>query len=89
MTLTVKPFYLLRNEDVSGISGTGVIGVGVVFPNGRVVFQWCSYRSSLEIVDSVDNLMEIHSHGGKTELIYGNPPEANKTAKTIKKTKAY
>jgi hypothetical protein len=81
MGLSVKNFYLVRDEDVSGISGTGVIGVGVIFPNGRVVFQWASYRTSLEIVESIDNLMEIHGHEGRTKLVYGCPDDKPKRKK--------
>ena len=75
MTLRVKPFYLYRHEDASGLSGVGVVAVGAVFPNGQVVFQWVTYRSSMEIYASMDNLTEVHGHGGKTEVIYGEPSE--------------
>lgn len=64
----------MRHKDVSGISGAGVVAVGVVFPNGQVVFQWTSYRSSIEIYASIDNLIEIHGHSGNTEIIFGDPP---------------
>ena len=74
MSLQVKPFYLLRHEDISGLSGTGVVALGVEFPNGKAVMQWVSYRTSLEICESVVNIEEIHGHGGKTEVIFGNPP---------------
>lgn len=87
MSLKVKTFYLLRHEDMSGLSGTGVVAVGAIFPNGRIVFQWTTYRSSMEIYDSVDNLVEIHGHNGKTEIIYGDPPSPDDKPKRTRKKK--
>ncbi len=73
MSLVLKPFHLFRHEDASGISGTGIVAVGVVWPNGRATMHWISYRSSSEDHASIDSLMEIHGHGGKTEIVYGVP----------------
>lgn len=84
MSLQVRPFYLLRHEDASGISGVGVVGVGCVFPNNEVVFQWASYRSSLEIHHSLENFEEIHGHGGKTEVVFGKVPDSLKQTKKKK-----
>jgi len=78
MTLQVRPFYLFRHEDAGGISGTGVVAVGVIFPNGRIVFQWVTYRTSMEFYDTMENLIEVHGHEGKTEVIYGNPGDKPK-----------
>jgi hypothetical protein len=33
----VRVFQLMRDEDVSGVSGIGRVAVGVIFPSGRVV----------------------------------------------------
>lgn len=86
MSLKIKTFYLLRHKDVSGISGTGIVATGCIFPNGRVVMQWCSFRSSLEICESLENLIEIHSHGGATEVVMGDPPSPDdKPKKTRRK----
>jgi hypothetical protein len=35
----------------------------------------------------MDNLLEIHGHGGKTELIFGNPPDPNVKPKQSRKKK--
>lgn len=87
MALKVKPLYLLRHEDQSGLSGTGVVAVGCQFPNGRIVFQWVSYRSSIEIYDSLENLIEIHGHEGKTEVVFGDCPSPNKDIENKKPRK--
>jgi hypothetical protein len=87
MALAIKNFYLMRHEDAGGISGTGIVAVGSIFPNGKVVFQWVTYRSSMELYDSIENLIEIHGHGGKTEVIYGCPPDPDAKPKRKKKSK--
>lgn len=32
-----QEFYLQRNEDVSGTSGTGIVARGIVFPSGKAI----------------------------------------------------
>jgi hypothetical protein len=87
MSLCGKPFYLNRHSDPSGLSGTGIVAVGFVFPNGRIIFQWVTYRSSMEFYDTMDNLLEIHGHGGSTEVVFGNPPDPTLKLKKTKKKK--
>ena len=87
MSLKVKTFYLLRHEDINGLSGVGPVAVGVVFPNGQVVFQWTTYRNSIEIYSSIENLIEIHGHEGKTEVIFGCPPSPDDKPKKVRKKK--
>lgn len=60
-------FRLVRNEDVSGVSGTGSVASGVEFPDGQVVMRWHN-TGSLGIYKDRDQLMSIHGHDGKTEL---------------------
>lgn len=74
MSFKIKPFYLKRHTDVNGLSGTGIVAVGVVYPNGKAHMQWISFKSSFEMHDSVESLIDIHGHHGATELIWGDPP---------------
>lgn len=87
MSYKVKPFYLLRHTDGTGLSGTGIIAVGVVWPDGQAHMQWISFKKSFEMHDSVENLIDIHGHNGATELIYGNPPCNDKPVKKPRKKK--
>lgn len=64
----LRRFSLERDSDVSGISGTGRVAIGVQFPNGRCVMQWQTNIKSLAIYDTVDQLEEVHGHGGQTRL---------------------
>ena len=72
LSLDVKVFHLFRHTDMNGLSGTGVVAVGAVYPNGKAHMQWVSFKSSFEMHDSIDALMDIHGHGGATELRWGN-----------------
>ena len=36
----MRIFQLLRDEDKSGVSGVGLVAVGVVFPSGKVGLEW-------------------------------------------------
>lgn len=63
-----RRFRLVRDVDVSGTSGTGVVAEGVEFSNGRVVMHWISQLDSLEIIDNMHVLIAIHGHEGRTKV---------------------
>ena len=64
--MVVKIFYLKREEDESGISGTGRVAQGFVFDNGKVAVTWLSEHPSVTVYDSIGEVHAIHGHGGKT-----------------------
>lgn len=66
----IRRFALVRDYDVSGVSGTGLVAVGVVFPDGQAVMQWQSDLRSTAIYASVETLIAIHGHEGATRLVY-------------------
>jgi hypothetical protein len=72
---TPVPFYLYRKRDVSGVSGTGVVAVGVVLPSGKAVLEWCSRWPTVTLFHSVDQILRIHGHGGATEVRWGPIPD--------------
>jgi hypothetical protein len=64
-------FVLLRNEDMSGVSGTGVVAEGCVFSNGRAILQWLTNGlESVAIHESIESLEQIHGHGGRTSVMF-------------------
>ena len=64
----MRRFNLFRNEDESGVSGTGIIAEGVEFYHGKCVLSWLTKHKSLGIYDNVKEMINIHGHDGKTEL---------------------
>jgi hypothetical protein len=67
---SMKPFYLVRSEDVSGISGTGVVAEGCVFTNGKVVLAWVTEYHSITVFDSLEEVILIHGHDGRTRVVW-------------------
>ena len=62
----MRIFQLIRTEDVSGVSGVGIIADGVEFPE-HVVLHWRNY-GTLGIFDSIEQLLAIHGHDGRTKV---------------------
>lgn len=67
--LRLTEFYLLRKEDVSGVSGTGVVARGIILPSGKVVMEWVKSACSVAVFDSISDVERIHGHDGKTEVL--------------------
>ena len=68
--LAPRRFMLYRTEDISGISGIGVVGFGACFINGPCILYWSGDHSSLNEYKSVEDLLYIHSHGSRTQVIW-------------------
>lgn len=66
----MRRFYLQRDEDESGVSGTGKVAEGLEFEDGTVVLKWLSLKSSLSIFENVKHLRDIHGHCGKTKVMW-------------------
>lgn len=64
----LRLFQLIRREDETGVSGTGVVAEGVVFTDGTVAMRWLSDLTSTAIYQSITDLESIHGHGGKTYI---------------------
>lgn len=65
----MKLFELRRTEDESGISGTGAVAQGVIFDNGTCVLTWLTEHTSVAVYASIDKVVKIHGHQGKTKAI--------------------
>lgn len=63
-------FELHRDVDVSGVSGTGIVADGVVFPDGEVCIRWRGERPSTVTWKSVSDAEEIHGHSGATRFVW-------------------
>jgi len=70
-------FELMRDEDISGVSGIGLVAVGVVFPSGRVVLEWLGSRSTFGIYNNLADVERIHGHDGKTRVLFSKGTTCN------------
>lgn len=64
----LKPFYLFRHEDESGVSGTGVVALGVQLPTGRCILEWTVAPHTMGFYESLEDVTLVHGHDGKTEV---------------------
>ena len=68
----IRRFVLERVEDVTGISGTGIIAEGVEFSDGVVCLHWTSeWPSSVVHYDrGIESVYHVHGHNGKTKIVF-------------------
>lgn len=66
----MRRFHLQRNQDATGISGTGRVAEGVIFSTGWVALTWLTEVNSLVFYPSMTNVEHIHGHGGLTEIVF-------------------
>ncbi|GLZ78175.1 hypothetical protein Afil01_29820 [Actinorhabdospora filicis] len=70
---------LYREVDVSRVSGCGVIADGAVWDDGSAVIYWRGTTSGIRQHESFRHWSEIeaiHGHGGRTRLVWIDPPPA-------------
>ncbi|MFJ7269383.1 hypothetical protein ACIQV3_22525 [Streptomyces sp. NPDC099050] len=68
MTDQPRRFYLLRHQDISGVSGTGIVANGVLWPDGTASLRWTGERPSTVHWDRIADAEAVHGHGGATEI---------------------
>lgn len=68
MSAPVRRFVLRRVEDVSGVSGTGIVAEGVLFSSGVAVLQWLSDFPTSVVFHQrgLDSIEAVHGHNGRT-----------------------
>jgi hypothetical protein len=66
----MRRFHLQRDDDESGVSGTGIVAEGVLFSGGKVVLCWLTRFTSVAVYDDLQTAMQIHGHGGKTRVVF-------------------
>lgn len=74
----LRRWHLVRHEDESGVSGTGVVASGVEFHDGRVAYRWRrspeGSASTFQIADRIEDVEKIHGHGGRTQVVWEDAP---------------
>jgi hypothetical protein len=65
-----KLFKLVREQDVSGVSGIGVVAEGVAFEAGQTVICWLRPPYSVAVFDSPEAVLAVHGHDGCTQIVW-------------------
>ena len=65
-----RRFFLDRDLDVSGVSGTGIVAEGIQFSDGVCVVRWLSERRSTVVWSDIEDVVFIHGHDGKTQIVW-------------------
>lgn len=64
-----RRFHLLRERDVSGVSGVGIVAEGVEWSDGTVTLHWGGrFPTTTVWQDGIDALLTIHGHNGLTTV---------------------
>lgn len=58
--LDPQVFAVIRNADETGISGTGVVIDGIVFPSGECVTRWRGATPCISIWESFEAFKSVH-----------------------------
>lgn len=69
----MKLYLLVRDEDVSGVSGTGIVADVFEATDGHVAIRWRANAdgdASWSLPDhGIDQVARVHGHGGRTRLV--------------------
>jgi hypothetical protein len=68
--MTARRLELHRDQDVTGISGIGVVAEGVEFSDGTVVIRWLGDTPSTVVWPDLAAAERVHGHGGATRIVY-------------------
>jgi len=71
MKYPLEVYEMIRDEDPSGVSGTGPIGQAVEFENGWVAVAFYFETANVPniiVYKSIEDAEKIHGHGGLTHF---------------------
>jgi hypothetical protein len=79
---TARRFHLQRDTDTTGVSGTGHVADGVLWPDGTASVRWTGERPSIVFWDhGITDAEYVHGHGGNTRIVWDDPePESAPTS---------
>jgi hypothetical protein len=66
----MKSFEIIREEDNTGLSGTGKVAEGIEFSNGKCVVCWCSDVSTIVIHENIKSIEIIMLSHSKSKINY-------------------
>ncbi|MFJ5804835.1 hypothetical protein [Streptomyces sp. NPDC093093] len=67
-----RPFVLVRDTDVSGVSGTGVVANGIQWPDGQAAIHWTGspFPTTTPHPQGMESVTAVHGHGGATRVVW-------------------
>lgn len=68
-----RRFYLQRDNDETGVSGTGRVADGVLWPDGTATVRWRAQPASTGVWGSLSEVEEVHGHHGLTRVVWIDP----------------
>lgn len=69
----MRRFIWWRDIDPSGVSGTGPVADGILFPDGSLAVRWRGKRPVTHIWNSLEDMEAIHGHGGSSYVVWIDP----------------
>jgi hypothetical protein len=71
----MRRFELLRNVDLSGVSGTGIVAHGWKLPFGMALLTWPGKWPTWTLhLRGLRSVQAIHGHGGCTRIVWTDYP---------------
>jgi hypothetical protein len=67
----MRRFQLLRQHDVTGVSGEGVVAEGVRLDDGTAVVHWLGDKPSFVLWPDYEHAVAVHGHHGLTAFVPG------------------
>lgn len=75
-----RTFGLIRQHDVTGVSGTGRVAEGVQWPDGTVSVRWRGPRPSIVHWGGLADVEAVHGHGGHTHIAWDDQQQTDDPA---------
>ena len=68
----MRLFRLVREQDLTGVSGIGEVAEGVEFSDGTVAMRWKVPvgAGSTAFFRSIHDVKAVHGHGGATMVMF-------------------
>jgi hypothetical protein len=73
----MRRFFVQRNTDASGVSGTGKVAEGCLYDNHWIGLVWLGKHVTLSFYPSIDEVIAIHGHGGNTSIVWIDDRSSN------------
>lgn len=68
----MRAFMMIREQDETGISGTGVVAEGIEYSDKTVAIRWLTPHngSSTVVWNKIEDAIHVHGHNGKTQFVF-------------------